>query len=1381
MFAKAFRLFVSSTFQDFGEERRLLQERVFPALEAHCAAQGFDFRAVDMRWGVNDDAQLNQRTVEICLGEVIEAKGYPAPNLLILIGDRYGWVPLPFAIARDEFEVVRSWLIAQGKSEALADLARVYALDENHLVPGGMPAASADLIGAYTLRSREDELSDLKSPVAWAPLEARLRAALQDAAQDLQANGQLRAAERGKYSLSLTEQEIRKGLDQLVAGDGAAAANSIAWVRTTEAGELPARTLADAVQRALPEGHALLADVPVEHGGYNQAFVDRITAKLIAAIDVRVTEFKACAEAVDFALQTERAIHENFAAERLRVFVGRDSNVSAIAAHLAGEAQHPLVLTGTSGSGKTALMARAAAGSKGPVVQRFVGGSAASANQRNLLISMIEDLAALSVTSLPAQWENDDNRFVNQVRDLISGLDQPVAIFIDALDQLRAPYRAAWLPAQLSPKVKLIVSVLDDEAFATERSIVQGLRGSLPAEAFLAIEPLTEKDGADILKGLQWDAQRSLTPDQEAFILERFRAAGASPLYLHIAFAIARRWRSTDDPRARGLAEDVAALIDQFLDELSSVHHHEPLLVRRALGLIEAGREGLSESEAIAVLSRDAEVMAVVSSERFGAHTKRLPDSVWVRLKRSLAALLVEKGIEGEPLISFFHRQVTEVVRARIYQPDRLALHRALARFFDEPSRAEGESLVVGRRALSELPYQLYSALERARLDAVLTDPAWIDRKVQQFRGAAEIVEDFDQFANPVDLQQSLIGRSLRLALGILRRDPRQAMTQLHGRLIKACERLDRLPFLDALLARAREDILIELRPALTPPGAELARLEGHRDAIRALVILPDGRLASGGCDRTIRLWQIGSEQEVACLEGPQSVSCLAMLPGGRLASGAGPGITIWDIGNEQARYESFATGPALPLVALQDGRLVGGGDRRISVWDSASGQELASFWDPHDGVQALAVLGDGRLISGGNDGTIRLWDIATQQETARLEGHREGVMSLAVLPNGHLASGGHDGTVRLWNLDSERELVSLQSNSNWLHALCPLPNGLLASAGVEIELWDIDQGRKVAELEGHDSLVYALAAMPDGRLASAGADNTIRLWDLSSVTETTRPDYQAGGKLALGDGHVVSASYRTIWLFDSNSGRELAQVETDHQYGIRAVAVLPDGRIATGGTDTIQVHEPESGRECARFGKSQGVQALTVLPDGNLASGGYSLGLWDPTRGTELARVRSGSYGVSALAVLSGGRLATCGGDGTIRVFDLANHRELASFDSKVSRPNRMVVLPDGRLVSGGEDGEIQMWDAAEARVVARFQAHHGKVSALAASLDGRLLSGGMDRTVRLWDLTRGCELARLEIDGTVVSLAALHGGRFLASDFLGRLHWLKGIEPRS
>ena len=531
MFAKAFRLFVSSTFQDFGEERRLLQEHVFPALEAHCAKEGFGFRAVDMRWGVNDDAQLNQRTADICLGEVIEAKRYPAPNLLILIGDRYGWVPLPFAIARDEFDAMRAWLASQGEDEAVGNLDRVYALDENHLVPGGLSKAGTDLIGAYTLRSREDDLSELKAPEVWALVEALLREALQAAARDLRAGGQLRVSELGKYNFSLTEQEIRNGLEQLKESDGAASANSIAWVRTRETAELPVQALAELVKRALPEGHVLHAPGHAESARYGEHFVEQMTARLIEAIDGQIADFKARAQVPDFALQTERAVHANFAVERLHVFFGRESNLAAIAAHISGDARHPLVLTGFSGSGKTALMARAAANAKGPVVQRFVGASASSVNQRNLLISVIEDLASLGGAALPAEWEDDDNRFVNQVRDLLAALDQPVAIFIDALDQLREPYRPLWLPPQLHPQVKLIVSVLDDEAFAAQRNIIQGLRRSLPAEAFLAIEPLSAKDGADILAGLKQEALRGLSPDQEAFILQRFEDAGGSPLY----------------------------------------------------------------------------------------------------------------------------------------------------------------------------------------------------------------------------------------------------------------------------------------------------------------------------------------------------------------------------------------------------------------------------------------------------------------------------------------------------------------------------------------------------------------------------------------------------------------------------------------------------------------------------------------------------------------------------------------------------------------------------------------------------------------------------------------------------------------------------------
>jgi hypothetical protein len=204
---KAFRLFVSSTFSDFLAERELLQDEVFPALDAYCATKGYQFLPLDLRWGVNEEAHLDQRTTEICLAEVQAAKGYPPPNFLIMTGNRYGWVPLPFAIARDEFEAVVGWLESCGQQDAVKALRHVYQLDDNHLIRSGLSAAGLDdgrIKSAYTLRSRQDELPELKAFDAWTGLEARLRNALQEAGDHLLKLGRIDATAHEKYFLSLT-------------------------------------------------------------------------------------------------------------------------------------------------------------------------------------------------------------------------------------------------------------------------------------------------------------------------------------------------------------------------------------------------------------------------------------------------------------------------------------------------------------------------------------------------------------------------------------------------------------------------------------------------------------------------------------------------------------------------------------------------------------------------------------------------------------------------------------------------------------------------------------------------------------------------------------------------------------------------------------------------------------------------------------------------------------------------------------------------------------------------------------------------------------------------------------------------------------------------
>jgi hypothetical protein len=69
-FGRTFRLFVSSTFSDLKAERDALQRRVFPSLRKLCEQHGARFQAIDLRWGVSDEAALDQQTMNLCLREI---------------------------------------------------------------------------------------------------------------------------------------------------------------------------------------------------------------------------------------------------------------------------------------------------------------------------------------------------------------------------------------------------------------------------------------------------------------------------------------------------------------------------------------------------------------------------------------------------------------------------------------------------------------------------------------------------------------------------------------------------------------------------------------------------------------------------------------------------------------------------------------------------------------------------------------------------------------------------------------------------------------------------------------------------------------------------------------------------------------------------------------------------------------------------------------------------------------------------------------------------------------------------------------------------------------------------------------------------------------
>ncbi|MFZ9882531.1 MAG: DUF4062 domain-containing protein, partial [Phycisphaerales bacterium] len=87
--SRVVRVFISSTFRDFGAERDLLMKRVFPELRLRARARFVEVIGVDLRWGITEEESEKGETLPICLREIERSR----PYFVCLLGERYGWTP----------------------------------------------------------------------------------------------------------------------------------------------------------------------------------------------------------------------------------------------------------------------------------------------------------------------------------------------------------------------------------------------------------------------------------------------------------------------------------------------------------------------------------------------------------------------------------------------------------------------------------------------------------------------------------------------------------------------------------------------------------------------------------------------------------------------------------------------------------------------------------------------------------------------------------------------------------------------------------------------------------------------------------------------------------------------------------------------------------------------------------------------------------------------------------------------------------------------------------------------------------------------------------------------------------------------------------------
>jgi NACHT domain- and WD repeat-containing protein len=790
-----FRVFVSSTFGDLVAERNALQEKTFPELRKYCQERGARFQAIDLRWGVSQEAALDQQTMRICLEELKRCQTLsPRPNFIVLLGNRYGWRPLPAEIEAGEFEELLSRVPNSDKALLTNDdpappwrdgrrIERVawYRKDLNAVppmyvlqprtieLPSPPPSPPAPLpVGVGSIEDDRKRIR-LGESHDWAVLERRMREAFLTAIAAL--GWPADDPRRVKYEASATHQEIRAGAleaqdpqDHVFCYfreiDGLPADESAAAYRDIRDGAVDA----DAEGRLLALRAQLEGILPNEHvHTYRAAWqshqpeydrrdlCDDVERDLKAIINREIAEFKQRPT-----LEHEREAHREFAEERYRHFVGRQDVLERIDGYLADPtANRPLVIHGVSGCGKTALMAEAfrrleeslpstLSSRPSTLVFRFIGATPGSSDLRTLLGDLCREFG---VQEIPQDMNELVRAFRSQLSTEQSGGGQdeakqpptdqrPIVLFLDALDQLNPADNARilyWMPRELKPNVKLVVSVLETQPDAddrTRREDPYDLARRIWPQSLVEIGPLDEASAAGLLDAWLAEAGRTLQPEQRAEVLGKF-AHCPLPLYLKLAAEEARRWRSWEG--VQPLSGTVEGLLEQLLVRLERPEHHGETLVGRSLAYLAAGKNGLTEDELLDVLSRDKDVVQNFAQRSPESpkikENDPLPVIVWSRLLDDIHRYMTHRRADGTVVMDFYHRQVGEAVQKR-YLPSeevRARAHQQLADYFAtldywaetlEAQRARARRLPptprpANVRKVVELPYH---RLEVAKL-----------------------------------------------------------------------------------------------------------------------------------------------------------------------------------------------------------------------------------------------------------------------------------------------------------------------------------------------------------------------------------------------------------------------------------------------------------------------------------------------------------------------------------------------------------------------------------------------------------------------------------------------------------------------------------------
>ncbi|XP_060932106.1 kinesin-like protein KIF21A isoform X1 [Limanda limanda] len=315
---------------------------------------------------------------------------------------------------------------------------------------------------------------------------------------------------------------------------------------------------------------------------------------------------------------------------------------------------------------------------------------------------------------------------------------------------------------------------------------------------------------------------------------------------------------------------------------------------------------------------------------------------------------------------------------------------------------------------------------------------------------------------------------------------------------------------------------------------------EGHSKAVLC-VDCTDDLLFTGSKDRTCKVWNLVTGQEIMSLAGHPNNVVSVRYSSSLVFTVSTSYIKVWDIRDSakcirtltssgQVNVGDICASNTSRTVTIPAGEnqinqialnpngtvLYTAAGNSVRVWDLrrfASTGKLTGHLGP---VMCLTVDQSGSnqdlVITGSKDHYIKLFDV-TEGSLGSISPahnfeppHYDGIESL-VVQGDILFSGSRDNGIKKWDLDRKDLLQQVpNAHRDWVCALGVVPGSpalLSGCRGGVLKLWHTDTLGSLGELKGHESPINGIATN-SSHLFTASDDRTVKIWRASGGLDST-------------------------------------------------------------------------------------------------------------------------------------------------------------------------------------------------------------------------------------------------------------------------------------